>query len=119
MPGFIVQIFASDLLEVARHYERAFGATVLNEAMGDGGELIHIELDIMGARLCVAPKRPDDITKGNTVQLCLKFGGEDELRYTYGVLEEGGSGEGLRTHLWSNLEGYVTDKFGVMWCIGI
>lgn len=119
MADFSVQIFAADLLEVFEHYKRAFNATVLFEGRADDGGLIHLQLDIMGASLGVAPKRPDEIIKGNTIQLCLPFPDEESLRKTYSVLEENGTGEGLHSFPWSLLQGYVTDKFGVMWCIGL
>ena len=119
MEKFSVQIFASDLLAVYEHYKRAFGATIKFDGKADDGTLIHLHLDIMGASLGIAPKRPDEIAKGNTVQLCLCFPDEETLRHAYTTLEEGGLGEGLSWLPWSPLQGYVTDKFGVMWCIGL
>ncbi len=119
MGNFSVQIFATDLLEVYEHYKRAFNALLIFEGRADNGGLIHLQLDIMGASLGVAPKSPDEITKGNVVQLCLPFPDEVTLRNAYNVLEEGGHGEGLACLPWSLLQGYVTDKFGVIWCIGL
>ena len=119
MEAFSVQIFASDLLEVYAHYKKAFDATIQFDGKADDGALIHLQLNIMGASIGVAPKRPDEITKGNVVQLCLPFPNEEKLRRAYAVLEEGGFGEGLLSLPWSPLQGYVTDKFGVMWCIGL
>ena len=119
MADFSVQIFATDLLDVYEHYKRAFNATLLFDGKADDGTLIHLQLDIMGASLGIAPKRSDEIIKGNTIQLCLPFPDEETLRNAYNVLEEGGNGEGLHSFPWSPLEGYVTDKFGVMWCIGL
>ena len=119
MGNFSVQIFASDLLEVYEHYKKAFNATIQFDGKADDGTLIHLQLDIMGASLGIAPKRPDEITKGNVVQLCLPFSDEEKLRHAYNVLAEGGYGEGLMCLPWSPLQGYVTDKFGVMWCIGL
>ena len=114
-----MQVFASDLLEVYEHYKNAFNAAIQFDGKADDGTLIHLQLNIMGASLGIAPKRPDEITKGNVVQLCLRFTDEAELRTAYAVLEDGGFGEGLVCLPWSPLEGYVTDKFGVMWCIGL
>ena len=119
MANFSVQIFATDLLAVFEHYKRAFDATLLFDGKADDGTLIHLQLDIMGASLGIAPKRSDEITKGNTIQLCLQFVDEKALRFAYEVLSEGGYAEGLAILPWSPLEGYVTDKFGVMWCIGL
>jgi PhnB protein len=119
MNNFSVQIFATDLPEVFEHYKRAFNAKLLFDGKADDGTLIHLQLDIMGASLGVAPKRPDEIIRGNVVQLCLPFSDEASLRTAYDVLAEGGHGEGLHTFPWSPLQGYVTDKFGVMWCIGL
>ncbi len=117
--SFSIQIFATDLLDVFEHYKRAFNATLLFEGRADDGGLIHMQLDIMGASLGIAPKRPDEIAKGNVVQLCLPFSDEVTLRNAYNVLLEGGHGEGLACLPWSPLQGYVTDKFGVIWCIGL
>jgi len=119
MSDFSVQIFATDLMAVYEHYKRAFGATILFDGNADDGTLIHLQLDIMGASLGIAPKRPEQIEKGNVVQLCLPFSDETKLRHAYSVLAEDGHGEGLQKLPWSDLEGYVTDKFGVMWCIGL
>jgi len=119
MSNFSVQIFASDLRAVFAHYQRAFDATLLFDGKADDGTLIHLQLDIMGASLAIAPKRSDEITKGNAMQFCLPFSDEAKLRHAYAVLSEDGHGEGLQTLPWSALQGYVTDKFGVMWCIGL
>ena len=119
MENFNAQIFATDLLEVYEHYKRAFDATILFDGKGDKGELIHLQLSIMGASLGIAPKRKEEIIKGNVVQLCIPFTDEVKLRAAYNILAEDGHGEGLHTFPWSPLQGYVTDKFGVMWCIGL
>ena len=37
----------------------------------------------------------------------------------YNVLKEGGYADMLKSFPWSPLQGYVTDKYGVMWCIGL
>ncbi len=119
MSNFVVQIFAEDLLAVYEHYRKAFNAIKLFEGKGDDGELIHLEMEVMGNRIAVAPPLPEGIIKGNITVLCLKFEQKDALLNAYEVLKDGGRADALQSFPWSPLEGYVTDKFGVNWCIGI
>ncbi len=76
-------------------------------------------MDIMGKSLAVAPRAPHEIIKGNVTVICLKFNDKNSLINAYNVLCEDGFTEGLKEHPWSALEGYVTDKYGVTWCIGL
>jgi len=115
----MVQIFAENLLETFEHYRRAFNATKLSEAYGDSNELIHLEMGIMGNRLAIAPHAPHEITKGNVTVICLGFEDKEKLLTAYRVLKEDGHTEGLFELPWSPLQGYVTDKYGVVWCIGL
>ena len=119
MSQIIVQIFAPDLMEVFEHYQRAFGATLLFTANGSEDELIHLEMDVMGNKLAVAPHAPHQITKGNVTCVCIGFEDKGALMRAYDVLREGGQSDGLQALPWSPLQGYVTDKFGVLWCIGL
>lgn len=119
MPNFMVQIFTEDLLETFEHYKKAFNATILFTAKGSEDELIHLEMDIMGNKIAMAPPLPCGIIKGNITVLCLKFQQEEALMTAYNVLKEGGQADTLKSYPWSALEGYVTDKFGVNWCIGL
>ena len=110
---------SDDLLEAFEYYKRAFNAKFLWDGKGDADELIHVQMDVMGNGIGLAPFAPHEIKAGNVTVVCLKFKCEAELRQAYNVLEEGGHGEGLLTLPWSPLEGYVTDKYGVKWCIGL
>ena len=108
-----------DLMEAFEHYKRAFNAKFLFDGKGDAGELIHVQMEVLGNGIGLAPAAAHEITAGNITVVCLKFRKEKDLRRAYDVLCEGGRGEGLLKLPWSTLEGYVTDKFGVKWCIGI
>ena len=119
MSQIIAQIFAPDLMEVFEHYKRAFGATLSSTANGSEDELIHLEMDIMGNKLAVAPHASHEIIKGNVTVLCIGFEDKGALMQAYDVLREGGHTDGLQELPWSPLQGYVTDKFGVVWCIGL
>ena len=120
MKNFSVLLFTSgDLMEMFGHYQKAFGAKFLFDGKGDAGELIHVQMEVLGNGIGLAPAAPHEITAGNVTVVCLKFRKEKDLRRAYDVLCEGGRGEGLLELPWSPLEGYVTDKFGVKWCIGI
>jgi uncharacterized glyoxalase superfamily protein PhnB len=120
MKNFSVLLFAStDLMEMFEHYKRAFNAKFLFDGKGSQGELIHVQMDVLGNEIGLAPAAPHEIAAGNVTVVCLKFDNENDLRRAYEVLCEGGHGEGLLNLPWSPLEGYVTDKYGVKWCIGI
>ena len=119
MSNFTVQLFARDLIASFHHYEKAFQATFLFDAKADDGTLIHLEMDVMGNRIALAPPLPCGNIKGNITVLCLKFPDRQSLMTAYNTLIEGGQSQGLQTFPWSPLQGYVTDKFGVNWCIGI
>lgn len=73
----------------------------------------------MGNKIALAPHSPSEITKGNVTVICLKFEQKEALLQAYDILKEGGQTEGLLELPWSPLEGYVTDKYGVVWCIGV
>ena len=115
-----VQIFTKDLRAAFAHYERAFGARCVGEGYGDGNELIHIDMDIRGNRVALAPHAPHEITHGNVTVICLGFDNDEQaLRTAIDVLIEDGQSDGLHTYPWNPLEGYVTDQYGVVWCIGL
>jgi mRNA interferase MazF len=117
--GFNVQLAAEDLTAVFNHYRRAFNAKLTHTAKGSQNELIHLEMDVMGGVLSVAPYAAHEINKGNVTRICIKFNDKDSLINAYNVLCEDGCSEGLKEYPWSVSEGYVTDKFGVVWCIGL
>ena len=119
MNQLTVQIFSPDLLETFEHYKRAFNATLLSTANGSNNELIHLEMDILGNKMCIAPHAPHEIIKGNVTVICLGFDSKDVLIQAYDELRDGGQTEGLSELPWSPLQGYVTDKYGVVWCIGL
>ena len=120
MKNFSVLLFTStDLMEMFEHYKRAFNAKLLFTGRGDAGELIHVAMDVLGNEIALAPAAPHEITAGNVTVVCLKFRKEKDLRRAYEVLEEDGHGKELLNLPWSPLEGYVTDKYGVKWCIGL
>ena len=114
-------IFAEDLSEVFEHYKRAFDASLLCTAFGTEGELIHLEMDIMGNKIWVAPPLPRGINKKDNVTILgIKFHDKETLLQAYEVLKEDCvADEGLSALPWSPLEGYITDKFGVIWCLGL
>lgn len=119
MNNFVVQIFAENLLETFEHYKEAFGATIIFEGKADNGDLIHLEMDVMGNRIALAPPLPCGNIKGNITVLCLKFEDKESLLKAYNTLKKDGHTDGLQSLPWSELEGYVTDRYGVNWYIGI
>ena len=120
MGELIVQISATDILETFEHYKKAFNATQISLARGSVNEPIHLEMDILGNKVAIAPFAPHEIIKGNVMRIYLRFDNNKEaLLNAFNVLKEGGQTEGLHTYPWNELEGYVTDKYGVVWCIGL
>jgi uncharacterized glyoxalase superfamily protein PhnB len=77
----------------------------------------------MGNKLALAPRASWEIVKvdsnRSTIVLGINFKNKEELMTAYNVLKEGGYAETLKSYPWSSLQGYVTDKYGVMWCIGL
>ena len=115
-----VQISATDITETFEHYKKAFNANQISLARGSENEPIHLEMDILGNKIAIAPFSPYEITKGNVTVICLSFDNDEEaLRNAYNTLKEGGQTNGLHAYPWSPLQGYVTDKYGVVWCIGL
>ena len=115
-----IMFFTSDLRETFEHYARAFDAKNMGEGYGEDNELIHIDIDIRGHRFALAPHAPHEIVKGNVMVVCLSFDHDEEaLRNAFDVLKENGQADGLHSYPWSPLEGYVTDKYGVVWCLGL
>ena len=121
MSNLCVGIFAEDLMEIFEHYKRAFNATLIATANGSQDELIHLEMEIMGNKIWVTPPLPRGINKKDNVSILgLKFHDKEALLRAYEVLKEDCiADDGLKELPWSPLEGYITDKFGVIWCIGV
>ena len=114
-----ILIFTENLLETFEHYQKAFHATKVGTGYGNQNELIHLEMEIMGNRIALAPHSPSEIAKGNVTVICVKFQQKEALMQAYDTLKEGGQTGGLSELPWSPLEGYVTDRYGVVWCIGL
>jgi uncharacterized glyoxalase superfamily protein PhnB len=119
MSQLTVQIFSPDLIETFEHYKKAFNAAQISLARGSKNEPIHLVMDILGNHIAIAPLAPHEITKGNVTVICLGFQNKESLLKAHDVLTEGGHSEGLKELPWSPLQGYVTDKYGVVWCIGL
>ena len=119
MSQLTVQIFSSNLLETFEHYKKAFNATQISLTRGSENEPIHLEMNIMGDSVAIAPLAPHEITKGNVTVICLGFENKEALMQAFDVLRDGGQTDGLAELPWSPLQGYVTDKYGVVWCIGL
>ena len=119
MSQLTVQIFSSDILETFEHYKKAFNATQISIARGFKNEPVHLEMDIMGNNMAIAPLAPHEITKGNVTVICLGLQNKETLIQAYNILRDGGQSNGLNELPWSPLQGYVTDKYGVVWCIGL
>ena len=121
MGNICVGIFAENIMEMYEHYKRAFNAALITTANGSQGELIHLEMDIMGTKIWIQPPLPRGINKNNNVTILgLKFNDKETLLRAYDVLKEDClANDGLKELPWSPLEGIITDKFGVVWCIGI
>ncbi len=64
MSNLSIQIFVEDLLETFEYYKRAFNATQLFIANGSEDEVIHLEMDIMGNMIALAPHLASEIIKG-------------------------------------------------------
>jgi len=139
MSGFTVQITVKNLIEAFKHYERAFGATikwgqeVVNgdlvthktaEAImshdPEKGDLIHLEIDVMGKTLALAPMSCE-IVKSNVMTLYLRFEDQESLGRAFKILRESGLGgdEVLSSAPWSEANAGVTDKYGVNWWLHI
>jgi uncharacterized glyoxalase superfamily protein PhnB len=123
MENLVVQIFTENLLETFEHYKKAFNATNIGEGYGSNNELIHLEMDIMGNKIVLAPRSSGEFIKvdlnRSTVVLCIKFKNEQELMTAYNILKDSGYAEELKSYPWSPLQSYVTDKYGIMWCVGL
>ena len=121
MSSLGIGIFAEDLMGIFEHYKRAFDATLICTANGSQDELIHLEMDIMGNRIWVQPPLPRGVNKKDNVTILgLHFKDRESLLRAYDVLKEDCMADnGLKELPWNPLEGYVTDKFGVVWCIGL
>ncbi|MDR0474821.1 MAG: hypothetical protein LBH43_14250 [Treponema sp.] len=115
----MVMIFTDNLLETFEHYKKAFNAKNIGEGYSDNKELIHLEMNILGNKIALAPHSPNEIIRENVTVICLKFQQKEALIKAYNALKEEGQTEGLKELPWSPLEGYVTDKYSVVWCIGI
>ena len=79
MGKLTVQISAIDIEETFEHYRKAFDATQISLARGAENEPIHLEMDILGNRIAIAPFAPHEIVKGNITRICLSFDNENKM----------------------------------------
>ena len=124
MVGLTIQIYITDVLKAYEHYKRAFNSSINFTGKGSQDELIHLEFDLYGNKIALAPAAQHEIAKGNTrfpniTMICLNFKDKESLIQAYNVLKEDVHADELRVFPWSELSGGVTDKFGVSWCLSL
>ncbi len=78
--------------------------------------VMHAEVAAEGVVIYVSDSMGEDIQVGNNVQINLNCDSEEQVRWLYDCLVEGGKVEmELQDTFWGAFYGSVTDRFGVTW----
>lgn len=78
--------------------------------------VMHAEVAAEGVSIYISDSMGEEIQVGNNVQINLNCDSEEEVRWLFDTLVEGGKVEmDMQDTFWGAFYGSVTDKFGVTW----
>lgn len=112
-------IVLEDCAEKLPYYQSIFGGEVREVRKSPSGEIMHAELHIIpGCVLYFHDLFHYDKPVYGSIVLVIETDTEEELRYKFGALKEGG---GVRFDVqktdWNALHGVVEDKHGIVWSL--
>jgi uncharacterized glyoxalase superfamily protein PhnB len=114
----VLNISGSDekRIEAFKLYQRTFNAKNLSgDFIPDESGEVHIMMEINGIKFGIFPGQ-DYNSRGN-ISCQFEFETEDELRKAYEILSHEAQEHSIETAFWCKLFAFVTDKFGIFWCL--
>ena len=105
-------------IEASEMYQKAFNAIKTGEGTPPDGDDIHIDLEINGFEILLAPGYKVKKVLENAMVCEIHFDNENDLRKAYDILSQEGQNYSLDGPFeWATLLGLVTDKFGICWAL--
>lgn len=108
-------LYVKNSVEAVELYKKVFGLELGYHVMNPDGTYYHSELYKNGEQMLSVVESSNPSTE-HTVQLCIEFGNEDEVKKAYALLSEGGTIDlPIGPLPWSPCAASVIDRFGVWW----
>lgn len=108
-------LYVKNSVEAVELYMKVFGLDLGYHVMNPDGTYFHSELYKNGEQMLSVVESSNPCTE-HTIQLCIEFGSEDEVRQAYALLSEGGTIDlPIGPLPWSPCAASVIDRFGVWW----
>ena len=105
-------------IEASEMYQKAFNAIKTGEGTPPDSDDIHIDLEINGFEIMLAPGDKVEKTLENTMVCEIHFDNENDLRKAYDILAQNALSHSIDGPFeWATLLGLVTDKFGIGWAL--
>ncbi len=114
-----MQVYVKGSKEALKLYQKAFNGDILCEFPDDNGGYMHSELSAYGQVIAVS-EITEEVNHGNTMQFCFHFGegGEAKVRTAYEALKQDAiTCSPIGKCDYSPCQFFLTDKFGVCWCV--
>ncbi len=115
----MMQVYVKGSKEALELYRKAFNAEILCTYPDDNGGYMHSELSAYGQVIAIS-EITEEVIPGNTMQFCFDLGegSEEKVRTAYEVLKQDAiSCSPIGKCDYSPCQFYLTDKFGVCWCV--
>ena len=103
-------------IEASEMYQKAFNVIKTGEGMPPDSDDIHIDLEINGFEIMLAPGGKIEKTLENAMVCEIHFDNENDLRKAYDILAQNALSHSIDGPFeWAKLLALVTDKFGICW----
>lgn len=102
-----------DRIKAFELYQKAFNAIKIYESTPPDGDDIHINMEINGFSILLAPGGEQN--KENNMVPELGYDNEHDLRKAYDVLIQEGRDYSIGSYPWAPVGAFVTDKYGISW----
>jgi PhnB protein len=121
--------FNGNCREAMEFYKECFGGELVLQKVGDSpvadkvppqmaASILHASLTNGSLMLLATDMCRTELSKGNTVTMCINCSTEEEIRNFYEKLSIGGEIiYALDTSFWGALYGELTDRFGHNWML--
>ena len=108
----------AERIEAFEMYQKAFNATKTGEGTPPDSDDIHIDIEINGFEILLAPGGKVEKITENAMCCEIHFDNEHDLRKAYDILSKESPRHSLDGLFdWAALLALVIDKFGVCWAL--
>lgn len=108
----------AERIEAFEMYQKAFNATKIGEGTPPDSDDIHIDMEINGFEILLAPGGKVEKITENAMCCEIHFDNGDSLRKAYDILRKESPQHSLDGPFeWATLLALVIDKFGICWAL--